>query len=32
MDCENHANEGKFIGDLCSPCHAFITTGEGDHS
>jgi len=31
-DCENHTHEGKFVGDLCSPCHAFITTGEGGQS
>ncbi len=28
-DCKNHTNEGGFIGDLCSPCHEFITTGQG---
>jgi len=31
-DCENHFNEGKFKGDICYPCHAFITNGEGVHS
>jgi hypothetical protein len=31
-DCQNHRHEGKFVGDLCSPCHTFITTGEGEHS
>ena len=31
-DCENHSNEGKFNGDICYPCHAFITNGEGVHS
>jgi hypothetical protein len=31
-DCENHAHEGGFVGDLCSPCHEFITTGEGIYS
>jgi hypothetical protein len=31
-DCENHTHEGRFVGDLCSPCHAFITTGEGGQS
>jgi hypothetical protein len=30
--CENHANQGVFVGDLCSPCHTFITTGEGVYS
>jgi len=32
MGCANHANEGTFIGDLCSPCHAFVASGEGIHS
>ena len=32
MDCENRASHGRFIGDLCSLCHAFITMGEGAHS
>jgi len=31
-DCENHSNEGKFKGDICYPCYAFITNGEGVHS
>lgn len=31
-DCQNHKYEGKFVGDLCSPCHTFITTGEGMYS
>ena len=31
-DCQNHRHEGKFVGDLCSPCHTFITTGEGKYS
>ena len=31
-DCVNHTNEGEFIGTMCSPCHQFITTGEGVHS
>ena len=31
-DCENHSNEGKFNGDICYLCHAFITNGEGVHS
>ena len=30
--CSNHRGEGLFIGELCSPCHTFITTGEGKHS
>jgi|APGre2960657373_1045057.scaffolds.fasta_scaffold178160_2 hypothetical protein len=31
-DCANHASQGKFIGSLCAPCHAFITTGVGKYS
>ena len=31
-DCENHADQGAFTGDLCNPCHAFITEGSGFHS
>jgi hypothetical protein len=31
-DCKNHSHQGKFIGDLCSPCYQFITTGEGVYS
>jgi hypothetical protein len=31
-DCPNHYFDGKFIGDLCAPCHEFITTGKGIHS
>lgn len=31
-DCQNHRHEGKFVGDLCDPCHTFITTGEGKYS
>jgi len=27
--CENRSDQGKFIGDLCSPCHEFVTTGKG---
>lgn len=30
--CKNHTHEGQFIGDLCKPCHEFITTGNGHHS
>ena len=30
--CRNHRGEGLFIGELCSPCHTFITTGEGKYS
>lgn len=31
-DCENHAHQGGFTGDLCNPCHAFITEGTGVYS
>lgn len=31
-DCQNHKSQGRFIGDLCTPCHEFITTGKGTHS
>ena len=31
-DCENHKHQGHFVGDLCSPCHAFITRNEGKYS
>jgi hypothetical protein len=31
-DCENHKHQGHFVGDLCSPCHAFITKNEGKYS
>lgn len=26
--CKNHTDQGAFVGDLCSPCHSMITTGE----
>ena len=32
MNCVNHADEGEFVGDLCSPCHKFVTSGRGVHS
>jgi hypothetical protein len=31
-NCENHSHQGKFIGELCSPCRRYITEGEGEHS
>jgi hypothetical protein len=31
-DCSNHRGEGTFFGDLCLPCHTFITTGHGRNS
>lgn len=32
LHCENHSQEGNFIGDLCAPCYEYITTGNGKHS
>jgi len=29
-DCPNKRSQGEFIGDLCAPCHNFITTGKAD--
>ncbi len=31
-DCENHKDQGAFVGVLCMPCHTFLTTGEGKYS
>ena len=31
-DCANHKHEGLFVGDLCSPCHAYISEVKGGHS
>ena len=31
-DCANHMHGGRFVGELCTPCHTFITTGEGTYS
>lgn len=28
MGCENHSHEGRFIGDLCAPCHASLVSGR----
>ena len=28
--CINDKSQGRFVGDLCSPCHAFIATGKGN--
>ena len=30
--CSNQRHKGKFVGNLCSPCATFITTGEGKYS
>jgi hypothetical protein len=32
MNCENHSDEGEFVGDLCFPCHEFVSSGRGTHS
>lgn len=32
LNCTNRKKEGQFFGDICGPCHRFITTGEGRHS
>jgi hypothetical protein len=26
--CVNHRHQGRFIGELCAPCHEYITTGR----
>ena len=26
--CINHRHQGRFIGDMCAPCHKYITTGK----
>lgn len=26
--CVNHKNQGKFIGDICVPCHETLITGK----
>jgi hypothetical protein len=31
-DCENHSNEGQFVGLLCLPCHRFIAGDGGLYS
>jgi len=31
-DCENHSHQGKFVGLLCSPCHAFVAGDGGLYS
>jgi hypothetical protein len=30
--CMNQKHEGQFVGELCSPCHEFVTTGNGVYS
>ena len=31
-NCENTSDLGTFVGDLCAPCHEFVTRGEGRYS
>lgn len=26
--CTNKSHQGHFVGDLCAPCHHYITTGN----
>lgn len=30
--CQNHTHQGKFVGDLCMPCHIMLTTGRRNPS
>ena len=32
LNCTNHVGEGMFVGDLCSPCHEYLTTMRGKNS
>ena len=32
LGCDNNSRDGSFVGDLCAPCHTFITTGDGQYS
>jgi hypothetical protein len=31
-NCINQTHEGQFVGDLCAPCHKFVTTTDEIHS
>ena len=31
-DCENHTDQGVFVGFLCMPCYTFLNTSEGTYS
>lgn len=31
-DCENHTDQGSFVGEFCTPCYRYITKGEGKFS
>lgn len=26
--CTNNSDQGAFVGDLCAPCHNYLTTGK----
>lgn len=26
--CTNYTHEGRFVGDLCAPCHTMLVTGK----
>ena len=30
--CKNHSDQGHFVGELCWPCHEYISRGEGRYS
>jgi hypothetical protein len=32
LNCPNRVGDGVFVGDLCSPCHTYLTTMQGKHS
>jgi len=32
LNCVNRSDQGIFVGDLCSPCYEFITSGKGRNS
>ena len=32
LNCPNRVGQGLFIGDLCGPCHGYLTTMSGKHS
>lgn len=27
MGCQNHRDEGEFVGNMCVPCHRFVVEG-----
>ena len=31
-NCENRANQGRFFGSLCGPCHRFLSGEDERHS